>query len=117
LIRTKKRGHDPAGCQRPVADVQLRLALTGNRARLLDGFVGLLQNRASFIEKRATGVSQAHGFGGAFKQLDADLILEIANLAAQRRLRHVQPLHRGARNVFHLGDGNEVAQVAKFHRL
>jgi hypothetical protein len=40
---------------RPVANVQLRLALAGNRARVPDGFVGLLENRASFIEKRTPG--------------------------------------------------------------
>ena len=27
----------------------------------------------------------------------------------------MQTLHRGARDVFHLGDGDEIAQVPEFH--
>jgi len=43
-------------------------------------------------------------------QVDAELVLELAERARQRRLREVQPLG-GPRHVALLGDGEEGAQV------
>ena len=56
-----------AGRQRPIADVQLGLAFPGDRAHFSDSVVGLLEDRARFIEKSAAGVGQANRFGGAFQ--------------------------------------------------
>ncbi len=50
----------------------------------------------------------------AQQQRRADLLLELADLLAQRRLGHVQAL-RGTAEVQLLGDGDEVAQVAELH--
>ena len=44
----------------------------------------------------------------------ADLLLELADLLAERRLGHVQPLRRAA-EVQLLGDGDEVAKVSELH--
>jgi hypothetical protein len=52
---------------------------------------------------------------GADEELDADLELEVAELAAQGRLRGVQALLGGDRQAAFLGDGNEVPEMAKFH--
>ena len=56
LIGAKKRGHDSAGRQRPIADVQLGLAFACDRAHLSHRVVGVLQNRARFLEKSAAGI-------------------------------------------------------------
>ena len=50
----------------------------------------------------------------AQQQRRADLLLELADLLAQRRLGHVQALGRAA-EVQLLGDDDEVAQVAELH--
>jgi hypothetical protein len=43
------------------------------------------------------------------EQLHTQLILEIADLPAQGRLRYMEFLRCRARDVFHLGNGHEVA--------
>ncbi len=47
--------------------------------------------------------------GGAVDELHAELVLELLDLPAQRRLRHVQPLG-GAAEVQFLRDGDETRQ-------
>ena len=54
------------GREGPIADVQFRLALAGNRTHFADGVARVLQDRASFIEKRAAGLGEAPRFGGTF---------------------------------------------------
>ena len=49
------------------------------------------------------------------KQIETDLLFEIADLPADARLRHVQ-LQRRARDIFLLGHGHEVAEMAQFHQ-
>ena len=51
----------------------------------------------------------------ALKQIDADLLLQITDLAAQRGLGNVQA-SRGTSDVFLLGNSNELAKVPKLHR-
>ena len=51
---------------------------------------------------------------GAVEELDAELLLELADLLAYCRLRDVQALRRAA-EVQLLGDGDEVPQVTEFH--
>jgi hypothetical protein len=43
-----------------------------------------------------------------------ELIFEVANLSAQRRLRNVKP-RRARCHVLFFSDGDEVSQVAEFH--
>jgi hypothetical protein len=50
--------------------------------------------------------------GGARLPLGPGFLLELADRDTQRRLGHVQPF-RGAAEVQLLGDGDEVAEVAK----
>jgi len=49
----------------------------------------------------------------AHEQARPDQFLQLADLLAERRLRHAQPLRRLA-EVQRIGDGKEVAQVAEF---
>ena len=69
------------------------------------------QNLPRFLEKYFSGRRQPHGFRAALQQLKTDFVLEVADLAADARLRDVQ-LQRRARNVFRLGHGDEVTEMA-----
>ena len=66
------------------------------------------------IEEPLAGRGQLDLALVAQQQRRADLLLELADLLAQRRLRHVQALGRAA-EVQLLGDDDEVAQVAELH--
>lgn len=48
------------------------------------------------------------------EQRDAELLLELADLLAEGRLRDAQP-GGGAPEMQLLGDGGEIAEVAQFH--
>ena len=50
----------------------------------------------------------------AFKEHNPELILKVADLSAERRLRHIQARRRSG-DVEFLGDGHEVAKMASFH--
>src|SRR5262249_10327707 len=73
------------------------------------------QGAARLAEEGDAGVGQAAPAVRAIEQADAELVLERADLLAERRLRHVQAGGR-AREVQLLGDGDEVAEVAELHR-
>ena len=72
------------------------------------------QDNARFSQENATGFSKPHGVCITVKKCDAKLILQIPDLPAQRRLRHVKP-HRRARYVLLFGDRHEVSQMTEFH--
>ena len=78
--------------------------------RVLDG----VEDLARAHEERRPGRGQLDLALVAQQQLRADLLLELADLLAQRRLGHVQALRRAA-EVQLLGDGDEVAQVSELH--
>jgi hypothetical protein len=63
-------------------------------------------------EQRAAGGGQLDPSARAQEQWRAELVLELADLVAQRRLRDVQARGRAA-EVELLGDGEEVAQQAR----
>jgi hypothetical protein len=73
-----------------------------------------LQDDADFSQENAASFSEPHGFCIAVKKRDAKLILQILDLPAQRRLRHVKPQGR-VRYVLLFGDSDEVSQMTKFH--
>jgi hypothetical protein len=66
---------------------------------------------ASACDKISRGRGQPHGFRAALKQGKADLVFEVADLAADARLRDVQ-LERGAGDVFLPGHGDKVTEMA-----
>src|SRR6266576_2270055 len=73
-----------------------------------------LQDGPSLVKKNPARFSEPHGFGAMVEERNAELILEVANLPAQRRLRNVQP--RGSpSHILFLGDGHEVTKVSEFH--
>ena len=64
------------------------------------------------VEKGATGGGQFDAVHAAAHQLNANLVFEIANLAAQRRLRRMKPLFGGDRQASRLRDRDKIAKVA-----
>src|ERR1700693_5019301 len=67
-----------------------------------------------FAEKHGAGVGQSYVVAVAIQKADAEFILKIANLLAQGGLRQAQ-LHRRPSEAEQFPDGDEIAQVAKFH--
>jgi hypothetical protein len=63
------------------------------------------------IEKGLACGGQFDAVHTAAHQLDANLVFEIADLAAQRRLRRVQPFLGRERQAALLGDRDEIAKV------
>ena len=75
-----------------------------------DRLVEVGQQPARAIQQRVAGDGQLHPVRRAAQQLAAQEPLDRADLAAQRRLREVQP-RRSAAEVELLGDGDEGPQV------
>ena len=76
--------------------------------------VDLIENDACPIEKGDAGVGQLHAARLAAEQLHLELLLQCADLHAQRRLLDAQAF-RGPGHVLFFSDGNEIAEVAQFH--
>ena len=77
----------------------------------LGGCLDLHQRQSRMIEKGSAGVSQLDAARAADKQLYADLIFKIADLAAQRRLRRVQLFLGRDCQASRLRDRDEIAKV------
>ena len=73
--------------------------------------IDLRQRQPCMVEKGPTGGGQFDAVHAAAHQLDADLVFEIADLAAERRLRRVQPFLSRERQAALLGDRDEIAKV------
>ena len=67
------------------------------------------------IEKGSPAVGEFDAARAAAKQLRADLIFEISDLTAERRLRRVQPFLGRDREASLLCDRDEIAKVPQLH--
>jgi hypothetical protein len=74
------------------------------------------QRPARAVEERLTGVREPDLPSRARQQIRSELLLQLADRDAERRLRHVQALG-GAAEVELLRDRDEIAQVAKLDHL
>ena len=74
--------------------------------------IDLRQRQSGMVEKNLACIGQLDAVHAAVHQLDADLVFEIADLAAQRRLRRVQPFLGGDRQASCLRDRDKIAKVA-----
>ncbi len=83
--------------------------LVGN----LHGVIGVAQDVACLLQKQAAGLGHRDRAPVSAEQLDAKLALEILNLVGEWRLRDVETI-RGSAKVQLFGNGDEVAEVAKF---
>src|ERR1700730_11276909 len=68
------------------------------------------------VEEGLACRSQLDALNAARQQLGPDLVLQIANLPAQRGLGGVEPALGGGRQATFLDHGYEITQVPQFHR-
>ena len=97
----------------PVKKPRAKVGLAGCAARRAasSGRLDLRQRQPGVIEKGPPGGGQFDAVHAAAHQLNADLVFEIADLPAERRLRGVQPFLGRERQAAFLGDRNEIAKV------
>ena len=81
----------------------------GNALHGLRRALGQLQDAPRVGQERHPRGRQRHRPRGAVDELHAEFVLELLDLPAQRRLRHVQPLG-GPPEVQFLRDGDEAGQ-------
>ena len=74
----------------------------------------VLHEEGALGKERLAAAIQLNRVVLALEQRRTQLLLQILDLPAQRRLRDVQPLG-GAGEALLVGHGDEVAQVAKLH--
>src|SRR5258708_14800930 len=67
------------------------------------------------VEKGAAGGGQFDAVHASIHQRNADLVFEIADLAAERRLRRVQLFLGRDRQASRLRDRDEIAKVPELH--
>ena len=73
--------------------------------------LGLSKRQPCMVEKGPTGGRQFDAVHAADHQLNADLVFEIADLPAQRRLRGVQPFFSRERQAALFGDRDKITKV------
>jgi len=78
------------GRRRRVAEMQFAALAARHSPGGLHGFLRPVQHRTCLRGEDPARLGEAHRFGATFQQWEAQFILEVTNLAAQGRLRHVQ---------------------------
>jgi hypothetical protein len=97
------------------ADAQARGGLGAGAARRLLCDLGVAQHAPRLLEEGAAGTREGDAALAAIEELDPELLLELADLLAHRRLGDVQTL-RCLAKVQLLRDGDEVPQMPELHR-
>jgi hypothetical protein len=87
----------------------------GGPACGITGGVDLQQRQPHVIQKDSARVGQLDPPRAAHKQFYANFQFQVADLAAQGRLRRVQPTFGGMGETAFFGNGNEIAQMAELH--
>ena len=99
----------PRHANRELAD----LALVHAR-REVGGVRGLRQDDARLLHEHAARFGELYLALGAVEELDPELVFELPDLMAERRLTQIQPLG-GAAEVQRLGQRDDVAKVTQLH--
>lgn len=89
------------------------LALT-DIAGTLRRLVHLAEQRGRFVKEGPARGRQSHSAGESLEERRANFVLQFTDLFAQRGLDNRQALS-GPAEVFELGGGDEIAEVAQFH--
>ena len=85
-----------------------------HRTHRLHGVLGALQHGPGFLQKNLARIRQPDRLGSPLQESEAEFVLEVANLPADRGLGDME-LRRGARDVFLVGYGHEVSEMSEFH--
>ena len=97
------------------ADAHDARASSFHAVRGFDELVGDRAETPGLVEQEAAAIRQRNALRPANEQLGADFAFELLDLAAERRLRDVQPA-RGIREAQFLGDHDERTHVPEVHR-
>jgi hypothetical protein len=98
----------------PSGGSSFRTALRVARAHRIHRAVDRREDVARVVEKALPRRKERHPARGPRKQRRPELVLERADLAADRRLSHVQAL-RGAAHVAFFSNGDEVTDLHEAH--
>ena len=109
LRRREQGGAEVGGAERAGVHVEAHVQAAG------PGGFHLGQRKPCMIEKYLARLRQVYAAGAAHQQRHADLLFEIADLPAERRLRRMQPALGRNRQAALFGHGNEIAQMSQFH--
>src|SRR6202162_6005391 len=93
---------------------RLSCRLRGPARRVHRG-IDLRQRQPGMVEKGLACGGQLDAMNAARQQLGPDLVLQVANLPAQRRLGGVEPKLGGRRQTAFLDHGYEITQVPQLH--
>ena len=97
------------------SDGEDRFGGPAGAARGVDGGLCLGEREPGVVEESPACLGQFDALHAALQKLRADLIFEVADLTAQRRLRRVKALLRRELHAPRLRDRDEVAQMPKLH--
>ena len=103
------------GERRGVSDVDFPAVPGGESAGHTLCLLRARQNGFRLGKKHAALTGKVEGLCRAIEKRQPELVFEVSDLAAQRRLRNMQALGR-AGDVFLFRDGDEIAQVPELHR-
>jgi hypothetical protein len=98
-------------------DGENRLSRPGGAAGRLHSGFGLRQRQTSVIKKGPAGRRQFDAAHAASEQRNADLVLEVADLAAEGWLRHMQAALRRKLHASRFCDRDEIAKMPQLHSL
>jgi hypothetical protein len=80
-----------------------------------DRGIDMHQRQAGVVEEGFARSGQLDAMNAARQLLDPDLIFQVPDLPAQRRLRGVQPSLRRLRQAANFGDGDKIPKMSQFH--
>jgi hypothetical protein len=96
------------------SDAQGPRTTAGHAAGALSRFVHLLENAPRILQEQLAGGTQLHAARETFKKFEAELRLQILNLAGKRWLSHVQPARRTTVMLL-FADRHEVSEMPQLH--
>jgi len=109
FLKRRKRWRQYLHCgRRRVADVQLAIVSSRQRANLIHGFI------ARQVQKQSSLGGERDAARAAFEQIHADFFLQILHLPAQSGLRNAQ-LRRRLREAQRFAHGEEISEMPEFH--
>lgn len=116
LAVAAQRGRQPhrQHRRRRKANVQLAELARGRALHLVSRELDRRENTARLDQEMAPRLREMHAPLVTLEQRHAELLLQRADLGAQRRLRDVKSLSR-AREAKLLGNGDEVSEMTQFH--
>ncbi len=113
-IRRDDPRHQPEEQRSREPDLQSPGATRADSPRVTARLVSALENRMGGLQESRTGGGEFDAPAGPRQQRRAELVFQVCDLLAERRLRDVQSLGR-AREAALLCERNEVAEVTQLH--